>query len=99
MGLYKRPPFTVLTEKDFFDVENAVNLLDGLHSQFLTEFQSVIQTKERASGIQLLFFAEEEDFESYRDKYATDIGYSVGFYSPRKDRLVIYDQQSTAYSQ
>ncbi len=95
MGLYKRPPFTVLTEKNFFDVENAVNLLDGLHSQFLIEFQNVIQTKERASGIQLLFFAEEEDFEFYRDKYATNLGYSVGFYSPRKDRLVIYDQQSS----
>jgi hypothetical protein len=94
-NIYRRPPFTIVTDQSFFEVEDATRMLEKLHTDFVRMFQPLITRPERSDGIQLLFFSDEAKFAAYRDHYAPAIGYASGFYSPMKDRLVIFDQENS----
>ena len=89
---YRRPPFTIVTDQSFFEVEDAYRTLEQLHKEFAVAFAPLITRSERSDGIQLLFFSDEKKFNAYRDEFAPALGYASGFYSPVKDRLVIFDQ-------
>lgn len=91
-NLYRRPPFTIVTDQSFFEVQDATRTLDELHGDFMQVFTPLVRDRERSDGIQLLFFSNEQQFNAYRDEFAPALGYASGFYSPMKDRLVIYDQ-------
>jgi hypothetical protein len=96
-NLYRRPPFTIVTDQSFFEVEDATRTLDELHGDFGRAFDPLFQTRARSDGIQLLFFSDEQQFAAYRDAYAPALGYASGFYSPLKDRLVIFDQANSKW--
>ena len=96
-NLYRRPPFTIVTDQSFFEVQDATRTLDELHSEFVHTFTPLIRDHERSDGIQLLFFSDERQFNAYRDEFAPALGYASGFYSPMKDRLVIYDQANSQW--
>jgi len=96
-NLYRRPPFTILTDQSFFEVQDATRTLDELHDDFVDTFTPLIRDPERKDGIQLLFFSDEKKFAAYRDELSPSHSYASGFYSPRKDRLVIYDQSDSKW--
>jgi hypothetical protein len=96
-NLYRRPPFTIVTDQSFFEVQDATRTLDELHGDFVHAFTPLIRDRERSDGIQLLFFSDEKQFNAYRDEFAPALGYASGFYSPMKDRLVIYDQANSQW--
>ncbi len=96
-NLYRRPPFTIMTDQSFFEVQDATRTLDELHGDFVRTFTPLIRDRERNDGIQLLFFSDERQFNAYRDAFAPALGYASGFYSPMKDRLVIYDQANSQW--
>jgi hypothetical protein len=96
-NLYRRPPFTIVTDQSFFEVQDATRTLDELHGDFVHTFAPLIRNHERNDGIQLLFFSDEGQFNAYRDEFAPALGYASGFYSPLKDRLVIYDQANSQW--
>lgn len=97
LSLYRRPPFTIMTPKNYFEVATAVDELTELRQDFLRVFQPLLTEDEKADHIQLLFFSEERDFEAYRDANAPTLAYSSGFYSPSLRRLVIFDQSTSTY--
>jgi hypothetical protein len=96
-NLYRRPPFTIVTDQSFFEVQDAARTLDELHGDFVDTFSALIRHPERKDGIQLLFFSDERQFNAYRDELAPSHSYASGFYSPMKDRLVIYDQAQSQW--
>ena len=96
MNFYCRPPFTIVTTENFFDVEKAIRELERLHCDVLKVFGPLIEQRSRGRSIQIVFFSQEKQFYAYRKKHAPNLGYSAGFYSPGLDRLVLFDQASSA---
>lgn len=96
-NLYRRPPFTIVTDQSFLEVQDATRTLDELHDDFVDTFTPLIRDPERKDGIQLLFFSDERQFNAYRDEVAPSHTYASGFYSPMKGRLVIYDQSRSEW--
>ncbi|MEE8476023.1 MAG: DUF1570 domain-containing protein [Myxococcota bacterium] len=99
LNFYRRPPFTIMTDQDFFKVEHAVRTLEELHFEFTRSFEPLITQTERKDGIQILIFSDERLFVAYRDEYAPEVSYASGFYSRIKNRLVIFDQVNSEWSE
>lgn len=93
--LYRRPPFTVVTDESFFRVQNSVRLLERMHKDFLYLFEPLVRHPERGDSIQVLFFSDEKAYLRYQQKHAPSLESSSGFYSPSMDRLVIFNQVSS----
>lgn len=93
--LYRRPPFTIVTDASFFRVQNSVRLLDRLHSDFMHLFEPLVTRPERGGSIQVLFFLDEDMYHEYQSRNAPNLENSSGFYTPALDRLVIFNQRSS----
>lgn len=89
---YLRAPYTVITDENYFHVQHSVLLLRRLHAAFTETYGSLITRPERGQGIQLLFFEEEEHYQQYANTYAPLLEHTSGFYSPKLDRLTIFNQ-------
>jgi hypothetical protein len=98
LNFYRRPPFTIVTDQDFFRVEDAVSLLEELNVEITRAFRPLITRPKRDDGIQLLFFSDERQFDDYRKRYASDLSLASGFYSSAKDRLVVFDQKNSRWA-
>lgn len=94
--LYRRPPYTIVTDESFFRVENSVRILERMHRDFLYLFEPLIRQPERGESIQVLFFTDERAYARYQQAHAPRMESSSGFYSPRLDRLVMFNQVSSA---
>lgn len=98
LNFYRRPPFTIVSDRDFFRVEEAVSVLEELHVEFTRTFGDLLVRPERDDGIQLLFFSDARQFDEYRRRYGPDLPAAAGFYSFAKDRLVLFDQKSAQWA-
>ncbi len=94
--LYRRPPYTIVTDESFFRVEHSIRILERMHRDFLYLFEPVIVQPERGENIQVLFFSDENAYSRYQRAHAPRMESSSGFYSPQLDRLVIFNQISSA---
>jgi hypothetical protein len=92
LNFYSRPPYTVVTDQNYLQVERAVKDLQRLHYDFVRLFGSLITLPDRGEGIQLLFFQDEERYRSYQRGYAPQLEHTAGFYSPKLDRFVVFNQ-------
>lgn len=95
MSFFRRPPYTILTDESFFQVEKTVRTLQKLFAQFVDVFQPLIRHPEREDGIQVLFFSQETEYQQYQQRYASHMPDSSGFYSPQIDRLIVYNQSAS----
>ena len=89
---HRTPPYSTITDDNFFRAQKSVKLLQRLHSEFTATFGELITRPERGDGIQLVFFIEEKRYRKYADKYAPQLENSSGFYSPKLDRLIVFNQ-------
>ncbi|MFC1497477.1 DUF1570 domain-containing protein [Verrucomicrobiota bacterium] len=96
MNLYKRKPYTIMTDENYFSVENTVNVLRKLYGQMSSRFSTLIDREKNRENIQILFFSNESAFLSYRNEFAPELEGSVGFYSANLDRLVVFNQKTGA---
>lgn len=94
--LFRRPPYTIVTDESFFRVESSVRIIERMHRDFLYLFEPLIRKPERGENIQVLFFTDERAYSRYQQAHAPRMESSSGFYSPRLDRLVIFNQISSA---
>lgn len=94
----RRPPFTIVSDQDFFRVADAVALLEALNADLSRAFGPLFTRPERDDGIQLLFFSRAKQFKEYRKRHAPEIGFASGFYSRSKDRLVVFDQKTSKWA-
>jgi len=95
MSFYRRPPYTILTDESFFQVEKTVRVLQHLFQQLVETFEPLIRRPDREDGIQVLFFSQESAYKEYQQRYAPHMPDSSGFYSPRIDRLIVYNQSAS----
>jgi len=95
MKLYKRMPYTFVTDDSYFQVEHAIRALGEMYAGFSKTFAPLIRKPLTKGGAQVLFFSREEQFKTYQDRYAPHLASAAGFYSPALDRLVIYNQLSS----
>lgn len=95
MNVYKRPPYTIVTDEEYFRVEHTVRILQRLHREFMAEFGPLVQTGESKDSIQILFFSDEAQFREHQQEYAPRMESSVGFYSPWTDRFVVFNHHNS----
>lgn len=91
-SLERRPPYTILTDENYFRVQDSVRTLHRLHDEFMETFGGLIARPERGKGIQLLFFGNARQYRDYADRHAPLLEHTSGFYSPQLDRLTVFNQ-------
>lgn len=96
LRLYKREPYTVMTDESWFRVEATVKELVRLYRDFMQVFGELVTVSERRDDIQVLFFSREDAFKAYQEKYAPQLP-GAGFYSPWIDRLIVFNQETAAH--
>jgi hypothetical protein len=99
MNLYKRAPFTIVTDEEYFRVEHTVRLLQRLHQEFMEAFGPLVREKQDRDSIQILFFSDEANFREHQKQYAPRMESSVGFYSPWTDRFVVFNHHNSEQMQ
>ena len=92
LSFYRRPPYTVVTDQNYLQVERAVKDLQRLHHDFVSTFGPLITLPDRGEAIQLLFFENEERYRAYQRNYAPQLEHTAGFYTPKLDRFVVFNQ-------
>ena len=95
LNIYKRSPYTIVTDEKFFRVESTVRTLQRLHAEFLISFQSLVRSAAAQDNIQVLFYSNEEQFRAYQKRYAPRMDTSAGFYSPWTDRFIVFNQNNS----
>jgi hypothetical protein len=91
----KLPPFTIVTDAPYAEVERTLNVLDDLREQFLRHFADLIRCGNHPVRIEVVFFNSEAPFRDYARRSAPDFAHSAGFYSARENRLVLLNQLGT----
>jgi len=97
LNFYKHPPYSVVTDENFFRVERSVRILQRLHAEFLTWFEPVVDKTTELENIQLLFFANESEFVEYQKKYAPHMAGCLGFYTVALDRFILFNEKGAEY--
>jgi len=92
----KVPPYSIVSDAPYADVERTVKLLTQLREQFERHFAVLIRPNHALQNIQVVFFSAEEPFRSYARKVAPPFVSSAGFYSASENRLVLLNQLGTA---
>jgi len=92
---HREPPYTVVTDENYFRVQNSVKVLRRVHTGFMAIFEPLVTRPEGGDGIQLVFFAKEKEYKEYAERYAPRLENSSGFYSPKLDQLIVFNQITT----
>lgn len=91
----KAPPYTLVSDASYFEVEDAVNELRRLYHEIVRVFDPLMASTSRREDIQVLIFSSRTKFEAYREKYVGDHTSISGFYNPWLDRLVWFHQRES----
>src|ERR1043166_4043403 len=92
----KVPPYSIVTDASYADVERTLRLLTQLREQFERRFAALIRPNHTPQNIQIVFFSTEEPFRAYTRKVAPALVGSAGFYTASENRLVLLNQLGTA---
>jgi hypothetical protein len=92
-AFYKMKPYSFMTDESYLRVVHAVSDLQLLYKQFRDTFGSLIEQGRIRDDLQVLFFSEERRFRRYQRELAPGLDYSVGFYAPTLDRLVVFNHE------
>lgn len=95
MNFYKRPPYSIVTDESYFQVESTVRVLRDLHREFMDVFGPLVDAGRRNESVQVLFFSREEPYRAYQRQYAGNLENAIGFYSVWLGRLVLFNQLSS----
>ena len=95
LNYYRRPPYSLLTDESFFRVEQTVEILEVLHGQFVEVWRGLMEDARPDRSVQVLFFSRQDAFRAYQQEHAPRMESSAGFYSPRLDRLVLFNQRGS----
>jgi hypothetical protein len=95
MQLYKRYPYTILTDESYSHVEQAVRLLQRLYQDVQHHFEPLIKQTPEMSNLQLLFFSDETAYLAFQQEYAPDMAGALGFYCPQLNRLIVFNEKQS----
>ncbi|HVM63069.1 MAG TPA: DUF1570 domain-containing protein [Verrucomicrobiae bacterium] len=91
----KTPPYTLVTDESYGDVEKTLGVLSDLRGQFLRHFGTLIRREEDLSDVDVVLFGSEDAFRAYAQRVAPSFVDSAGFFSSGENRLVLLNQLST----
>ncbi len=91
----KLPPYTIVTDDSYDEVEKVHRLLRELRNEFTLEFVDLFNGKQKPDDIKILFFGKEAPFRTYARQIAPELINSSGFYSAGNKRLVLLNQLGT----
>ena len=94
---WKHPPYTIVTDASFDEVEKILRVLGELRVQFEKHFADLILNGQQARNIHVVFFASEPAYRAYVKRVAPGFDGSSGFFSRRNNRLAILDQLGTRH--
>ena len=92
----KRPPYTVVTDESYGEVQKILDVLTSLREQFRRRFGPLIKQDGALQDIDVVFFGSEEAFRVYALRIAPSFVNSAGFYSSGENRLALLNQLGTS---
>ena len=98
LKFYRRPPFTIVSDQDFFRVADAVAELEDLKRSGHAPVRRALhaaRARRRHPAALLLALA---GLRALPQAPRAEISYASGFYSWDKDRLVVFDQSSSKWA-
>jgi len=85
--------YTVLTDAPYFQVADSVQELERLREQYMRILGGLVRFPKPNQSLQVLFFTREEPYRRHQEDSAPELSTSAGYYSPREDRMVVYNQR------
>ena len=96
----KSPPYTIITDESYGEVQKALGVLTSLREQFRDTFGPLIKQDSELQDINVVFFGSEEEFHNYALRVAPSFVNSAGFFSSGENRLALLNQLgSSRYAQ
>ncbi len=91
----KSPPYTVVTDESFGEVQKILVVLADLREQLHQRFAPLIKQEGDLQDIHVVFFGSEEAFRRYALRTAPSFVNSAGFFSSGENRLALLNQLGT----
>ena len=96
----KSPPYTIVTDESYGEVQRILGVLTNLREQFRSTFGPLIKKDGELQDIHVVFFGSEEAFHHYALRVAPSFVNSAGFFSSGENRLALLNQLgSSRYTQ
>ena len=92
----KSPPYTVVTDESFGEVQKILMVLADLREQLHQHFAPLIKQEGDLQNIHVVFFGSEEAFRKYALRTAPSFVNSAGFFSSGENRLALLNQLGTS---
>jgi hypothetical protein len=91
----KSPPYTIVTDESFGEVQKILTVLADLREQLHQRFAPLIKQDTDLKDIHVVFFGSEEAFRKYALRTAPSFVNSAGFFSSGENRLALLNQLGT----
>ena len=92
----KSPPYTIVTDESYGEVQKALGVLTDLREQFRHHFAPLIRQADELRDVDVVLFGSEDTFRAYALRVAPLFVNSAGFFSSGENRLVLLNQLSTS---
>src|ERR1035437_2657041 len=92
----KSPPYTIVTDQSFGEVQKTLVVLADLREQLHQRFAPLIKQDSELHNIHVVFFGSEEAFRKYALRTAPSFVNSAGFFSSGENRLALLNQRGTS---
>jgi hypothetical protein len=92
----KSPPYTIVTDESYGEVQKTLGVLTDLREQFRHHFAPLIRREDQLRDVDVVFFGSEDAFRSYALRVAPSFVNSAGFFSSGENRLVLLNQLNTS---
>jgi len=92
----KSPPYTIVTDESYGEVQKILGVLTNLREQFHGTFGSLIKQDGELQDIHVVFFGSEDAFRHYALRVAPFFINSAGFFSSGENRLALLNQLGTS---
>ena len=93
----KSPPYTIITDESYGEVQRVLGVLTNLREQFRGTFGSLIKKDGELQDIHVVFFGSEEAFHQYAMRVAPSFVNSAGFFSSGENGLALLNQLGTSH--
>jgi len=88
----KVPPYSLVTDESYSEVERTLRILTELRRQFEDHFAALHSPPTQPLAAQVVLFAREDAFREYARRTAPGLAGSAGFFRHADHRLVLLNQ-------
>lgn len=88
--LYLYPPYAIISQLPAAEMDRTMTAVSDLFDGFQQTFAPLLTRAPDGELIHLLYFASEAHYRDYQQQVAHTMENTSGFYSPARNRLVLY---------